>query len=151
MFVGTWNVGGKSPNENLDLKNWLISTSPADIYVIGYFFILTISFYLILSSMFPIWLSTTLSVVFYLFFISTQSTYYLLYMHQLNLFKYSQEFKFTQNICLDDYGLSTTAILLQPPFEYKQVYLDLAPSFNDYLIIVFFFFLCKYFMQFQSI
>jgi len=89
MFVGTWNVGGKSPNENLDLKNWLISTSPADIYVIGYIFILTISFYLILSSMFPIWLSTTLSVVFYLFFISTQSTYYLLYMDQLNLFKYS--------------------------------------------------------------
>ncbi|XP_024625854.1 type I inositol polyphosphate 5-phosphatase 8 isoform X3 [Medicago truncatula] len=36
MFVGTWNVGGKSPNENLDLKNWLISTSPADIYVIGF-------------------------------------------------------------------------------------------------------------------
>jgi len=89
MFVGTWNVGGKSPNENLDLKNWLISTSPADIYVIGYIFILTISFYLILSSMFPIWLTTTLSVVFYLFFISIQSTYYLLYMDQLNLFKYS--------------------------------------------------------------
>ncbi|KAJ1375526.1 Inositol polyphosphate-related phosphatase, partial [Sesbania bispinosa] len=32
MFVGTWNVGGKSPNEGLDLRNWLTSPSPADIY-----------------------------------------------------------------------------------------------------------------------
>ncbi|CAI8614494.1 unnamed protein product [Vicia faba] len=36
MFVGTWNVGGKSPNEDLDLRNWLTSTSPAHIYVIGF-------------------------------------------------------------------------------------------------------------------
>ncbi|XP_004493900.1 type I inositol polyphosphate 5-phosphatase 8 [Cicer arietinum] len=36
MFVGTWNVGGKSPSEGLDLRNWLTSTSPADIYVIGF-------------------------------------------------------------------------------------------------------------------
>ncbi|KAI5426108.1 hypothetical protein KIW84_031794 [Lathyrus oleraceus] len=38
MFVGTWNVGGKSPNEGLDLRNWLTSTSPAHIYVIGYIY-----------------------------------------------------------------------------------------------------------------
>lgn len=36
MFVGTWNVGGKSPNEGLNLRNWLTCPSPADIYVIGY-------------------------------------------------------------------------------------------------------------------
>lgn len=36
MFVGTWNVGGKSPNEGLNLRNWLMLPSPADIYVIGY-------------------------------------------------------------------------------------------------------------------
>ncbi|XP_027352914.1 type I inositol polyphosphate 5-phosphatase 8-like [Abrus precatorius] len=38
MFVGTWNVGGKSPNQRLNLRNWLTSPSPADIYVIGYAF-----------------------------------------------------------------------------------------------------------------
>ncbi|KAG4393824.1 hypothetical protein GLYMA_03G173000v4 [Glycine max] len=36
MFVGTWNVGGKSPNEGLNLRNWLTCPSPADIYVIGF-------------------------------------------------------------------------------------------------------------------
>ncbi|XP_057438418.1 type I inositol polyphosphate 5-phosphatase 8-like [Lotus japonicus] len=36
MFAGTWNVGGKSPNEGLNLKSWLTSHSPADIYVIGF-------------------------------------------------------------------------------------------------------------------
>ncbi|KAK7245239.1 hypothetical protein RIF29_40074 [Crotalaria pallida] len=36
MFVGTWNVGGKSPSEGLDLRDWLRSPSPADIYVIGF-------------------------------------------------------------------------------------------------------------------
>ncbi|KAI9122217.1 hypothetical protein K1719_006906 [Acacia pycnantha] len=39
MFVGTWNVGGKSPyNEGLNLRDWLSldSPSPADIYVIGF-------------------------------------------------------------------------------------------------------------------
>ncbi|KAL2992329.1 hypothetical protein AAZX31_10G042800 [Glycine max] len=36
MFVGTWNVGGKSPNEGLNLRNWLMLPSPADIYVIGF-------------------------------------------------------------------------------------------------------------------
>lgn len=35
MFVGTWNVGGKSPNDGFNLMEWLNSPSPADIYVIG--------------------------------------------------------------------------------------------------------------------
>ncbi|XP_041027058.1 type I inositol polyphosphate 5-phosphatase 8-like [Juglans microcarpa x Juglans regia] len=36
MFVGTWNVGGKSPQEELNLRDWLRSTPSADIYVIGF-------------------------------------------------------------------------------------------------------------------
>ncbi|KAG4970465.1 hypothetical protein JHK85_036886 [Glycine max] len=36
MFVGTWNVGGKSPNEGLNLRDWLMLPSQADIYVIGF-------------------------------------------------------------------------------------------------------------------
>ena len=42
MFVGTWNVGGKAPHEGLNLRDWLHSSSPqpADLYVIGYVFVL---------------------------------------------------------------------------------------------------------------
>ncbi|OMO97140.1 Inositol polyphosphate-related phosphatase [Corchorus olitorius] len=36
MFVGTWNVGGRSPHEGLNLKDWLRSPTPADIYVLGF-------------------------------------------------------------------------------------------------------------------
>lgn len=36
MFVGTWNVGGKSPHDGLNLRDWLRSPTPADIYVIGF-------------------------------------------------------------------------------------------------------------------
>ncbi|KAG2685763.1 hypothetical protein I3760_10G141400 [Carya illinoinensis] len=36
MFVGTWNVGGKSPQEELNLRDWLRSTPSAEIYVIGF-------------------------------------------------------------------------------------------------------------------
>ncbi|XP_027917646.1 type I inositol polyphosphate 5-phosphatase 8-like [Vigna unguiculata] len=36
MFVGTWNVGGKSPKEGLSLRNWLTSPSEPHIYVIGF-------------------------------------------------------------------------------------------------------------------
>ncbi|KAJ4822195.1 hypothetical protein Tsubulata_030311 [Turnera subulata] len=36
MFVGTWNVGGKSPRENLNLRDWLSSPASADIYVLGF-------------------------------------------------------------------------------------------------------------------
>ncbi|KAJ0470004.1 putative endonuclease/exonuclease/phosphatase [Helianthus annuus] len=36
MFVGTWNVGGNCPNKDLDVKDWLKTSSPADMYVIGF-------------------------------------------------------------------------------------------------------------------
>ncbi|XP_039066589.1 type I inositol polyphosphate 5-phosphatase 8-like isoform X1 [Hibiscus syriacus] len=36
MFVGTWNVGGKSPRHGLNLRDWLRSPAPADIYVLGF-------------------------------------------------------------------------------------------------------------------
>ncbi|XP_010553300.1 PREDICTED: type I inositol polyphosphate 5-phosphatase 8 isoform X2 [Tarenaya hassleriana] len=36
MFVGTWNVGGKSPHEEMNLRDWLKTPSPADIYVLGF-------------------------------------------------------------------------------------------------------------------
>ncbi|KAF2288731.1 hypothetical protein GH714_011803 [Hevea brasiliensis] len=36
MFVGTWNVGGKPPHEGLNLRDWLKSPAPADIYVLGF-------------------------------------------------------------------------------------------------------------------
>lgn len=36
MLVGTWNVGGKPPNEGLNLRDWLNSSTPIDIYVLGY-------------------------------------------------------------------------------------------------------------------
>ncbi|KAL4031929.1 hypothetical protein IC575_010223 [Cucumis melo] len=36
MLVGTWNVGGKPPNEGLNLRDWLNSSTPIDIYVLGF-------------------------------------------------------------------------------------------------------------------
>nr|XP_043634599.1 type I inositol polyphosphate 5-phosphatase 8 [Erigeron canadensis] len=36
MFVGTWNVGGNCPHKGLDVRDWLRTSSPADIYVIGF-------------------------------------------------------------------------------------------------------------------
>ncbi|KAL2454622.1 DNAse I-like superfamily protein [Abeliophyllum distichum] len=36
MFVGTWNVGGKTPNRGLNLREWLKSPLTADIYVLGF-------------------------------------------------------------------------------------------------------------------
>ncbi|KAM6568017.1 hypothetical protein CsatB_016002 [Cannabis sativa] len=35
-FVGTWNVGGISPHDGLNLRDWLKSPIQADIYVIGF-------------------------------------------------------------------------------------------------------------------
>ncbi|XP_075640596.1 type IV inositol polyphosphate 5-phosphatase 3 isoform X3 [Castanea sativa] len=35
ICVGTWNVGGKLPPDNLDIDDWLEIDEPADIYVIG--------------------------------------------------------------------------------------------------------------------
>ncbi|GAB2298231.1 Type I inositol polyphosphate 5-phosphatase 4 [Dionaea muscipula] len=36
MFVATWNVAGKSPPGHLNLEDWLHTSPPADIYVIGF-------------------------------------------------------------------------------------------------------------------
>lgn len=36
VSVNTWNVGGELPPEDLNIKNWLDTEYPADIYVIGY-------------------------------------------------------------------------------------------------------------------
>ncbi|KAF8392344.1 hypothetical protein HHK36_022686 [Tetracentron sinense] len=36
IFVATWNVGGKSPPSNLNLEDWLHTSPPADIYVLGF-------------------------------------------------------------------------------------------------------------------
>lgn len=35
IFVATWNVAGKSPTSNLNLEDWLHTSPPADIYVLG--------------------------------------------------------------------------------------------------------------------
>lgn len=36
VFVGTWNVAGITPSEDLDLENWLKPSEQSDIYVIGF-------------------------------------------------------------------------------------------------------------------
>ncbi|XP_059072764.1 type I inositol polyphosphate 5-phosphatase 2 isoform X1 [Cryptomeria japonica] len=36
VFVGTWNVAGITPPDDLDLEDWLNPTMPSDIYVIGF-------------------------------------------------------------------------------------------------------------------
>ncbi|QHO52531.1 Type IV inositol polyphosphate 5-phosphatase [Arachis hypogaea] len=36
IFVATWNVAGKSPPDYLSLEDWLHSSPPADIYVLGF-------------------------------------------------------------------------------------------------------------------
>ncbi|KAL5707899.1 hypothetical protein ACHQM5_018750 [Ranunculus cassubicifolius] len=36
IFVATWNVGGKTPNSNLNLEDFLQMEDPADIYVVGF-------------------------------------------------------------------------------------------------------------------
>ncbi|KAF7812460.1 type IV inositol polyphosphate 5-phosphatase 3-like isoform X1 [Senna tora] len=35
VCVGTWNVGGRLPPEDLDIDDWLGIDEPADIYVLG--------------------------------------------------------------------------------------------------------------------
>lgn len=51
MFVGTWNVGGKPPQDQdgLNLREWLKSPAPADIYVIGYVLVSSFDLGLILK------------------------------------------------------------------------------------------------------
>ncbi|XP_074566787.1 type IV inositol polyphosphate 5-phosphatase 7-like [Curcuma longa] len=36
IFVSTWNVGGKSPTKNLNLEEWIHTSPPAHIYVLGF-------------------------------------------------------------------------------------------------------------------
>ncbi|KAJ3695035.1 hypothetical protein LUZ60_000412 [Juncus effusus] len=36
ICVGTWNVGGRVPPDDLDLSDWLDMSQPADIYVLGF-------------------------------------------------------------------------------------------------------------------
>ncbi|MCO5569947.1 hypothetical protein L7F22_023661 [Adiantum nelumboides] len=36
IFVATWNVGGKPPNKEVPLEEWLGLEAPADIYVLGF-------------------------------------------------------------------------------------------------------------------
>ncbi|KAH7424224.1 hypothetical protein KP509_12G095800 [Ceratopteris richardii] len=37
VFVGTWNVGGRSPNDGMDIGAWLGTLKePADVYVVGF-------------------------------------------------------------------------------------------------------------------
>ncbi|XP_051128066.1 type IV inositol polyphosphate 5-phosphatase 7-like [Andrographis paniculata] len=36
VFVSTWNVGGKSPPNSMNLDDWLHAAPPADIYVLGF-------------------------------------------------------------------------------------------------------------------
>jgi len=35
VTIGTWNVAGRLPNEDLDIDSWLCPEEPADIYIIG--------------------------------------------------------------------------------------------------------------------
>lgn len=35
VFVATWNVAGKPPTSSLNLEDWLHTSPPADIYVLG--------------------------------------------------------------------------------------------------------------------
>ncbi|KAH1064783.1 hypothetical protein J1N35_029770 [Gossypium stocksii] len=36
ICVGTWNVGGKVPSDDLDIDDWIDMNEPADIYVLGF-------------------------------------------------------------------------------------------------------------------
>jgi hypothetical protein len=35
IAVGSWNVAGMLPPDDIDLREWLDTSEPADIYVIG--------------------------------------------------------------------------------------------------------------------
>jgi hypothetical protein len=35
VTIGTWNVAGRLPYEDLDIDDWLSTEEPADIYIIG--------------------------------------------------------------------------------------------------------------------
>lgn len=35
VMIGTWNVAGQVPPEELELDEWLCTRKPADMYIIG--------------------------------------------------------------------------------------------------------------------
>ena len=35
-MIGTWNVAGRLPLQDLELDEWLDTDQPADMYVLGY-------------------------------------------------------------------------------------------------------------------
>ena len=45
IFVATWNVAGKSPPNHLSLDDWLPSSTPADVYVLGCVLLLRIGIF----------------------------------------------------------------------------------------------------------
>ncbi|KAL0409343.1 UNVERIFIED_CONTAM: Type I inositol polyphosphate 5-phosphatase 2 [Sesamum radiatum] len=36
VTIGTWNVAGRLPNDNLEIDDWLCMQEPADIYILGF-------------------------------------------------------------------------------------------------------------------
>lgn len=36
VAIGTWNVAGRTPNEDLEIDDWLCTKEPADMYIIGF-------------------------------------------------------------------------------------------------------------------
>ncbi|XP_059441550.1 type I inositol polyphosphate 5-phosphatase 2 [Corylus avellana] len=36
VTIGTWNVAGRVPDENLEIDDWLCTEEPADIYILGF-------------------------------------------------------------------------------------------------------------------
>ncbi|PIN07766.1 Inositol polyphosphate 5-phosphatase [Handroanthus impetiginosus] len=36
VTIGTWNVAGRLPNDNLEIDEWLCMQDPADIYILGF-------------------------------------------------------------------------------------------------------------------
>lgn len=35
VTIGTWNVAGRHPDEDLEIDDWLSTEEPADMYIIG--------------------------------------------------------------------------------------------------------------------
>ncbi|CAN1256917.1 Type I inositol polyphosphate 5-phosphatase 2 [Linum perenne] len=36
VTIGTWNVAGKTPEDDLEIESWLCTEEPADVYIIGF-------------------------------------------------------------------------------------------------------------------
>lgn len=92
MFVGTWNVGGKSPNEELNLKDWLMLPSPAEIYVIGYVFL---SFPIIFRIFAASYSHHHLCSVCFFFF----CTFLFIYSLQGDIFSFNNHKPYPHNYC----------------------------------------------------